>query len=154
VALDSDQYGFGLVWAAAAFNHCEEKDMRVPKLITHLMLALLFTHELDAMTQSEWRLLYVLRDLAEPQARWWFVALHVPLFWALIALTHHAHAKVQHFSHIGLAVFCIVHALLHVRLRNDPLSTFDSPLSWSLILGAALAGISFLIVTAKQRQSQ
>jgi hypothetical protein len=114
------------------------------------MLALVFTHELDARTQSEWRLLYVLRDLAEPQARWWFVALHVPLFWALIALTHHAHAhaKMQHFSRIGLAVFCIVHALLHMRLRNDPLSTFTTPLSWSLILGAALLGAVYLALMA------
>jgi hypothetical protein len=53
--------------------------MNFSKLLTHLMLALLFTHELDAMTQSEWRLLYVLRELSDAQGRWWFVALHVPL---------------------------------------------------------------------------
>ena len=54
------------------------------------MLAVLFIHELDAMTQSEWRLLYALSSLSDEQGRWWFVAINVPLFWALIALTHHS----------------------------------------------------------------
>lgn len=119
------------------------------KLLIHLMLALLFTHELDAMTQSEWRLLYVLRDLNDYQARWWFVALHVPLFWALIGLTHHAKANVQRFSRIGLAAFCLGHALMHLRLRNDPLSTFSTPLSWSVILGAAALGVAYLALTVR-----
>ena len=127
--------------------------MNAPKLLTHLMLAVLFTHELDAMTQSEWRLLYVLRSLQDAQGRWWFVAIHVPLFWALIALTHHAHAGVQRASRLGLAVFCIVHAGLHLRLRDDPLSNFISPLSWSLILGAAFLGCVYLAFASRSSLS-
>ena len=118
--------------------------MHRSQLLVQLMLALLFTHELDAMTQSEWRLLYVLRGLSESEGRWWFVVIHVPMFWALIAFTHHAHAGVQRASRLGLAVFCIVHAGLHLRLRDDPLATFSSPLSWSLILGAAFLGCLYL----------
>ena len=34
----------------------------------YLGFATLATHELDAMTQSEWRLLYLLRDLPDPVA--------------------------------------------------------------------------------------
>jgi hypothetical protein len=126
----------------------KEKYMNLPRLLIHLMLALLFTHELDAMTQSEWRLLYLLRDLGDKEGRWWFVAIHVPLFWALIALTYHAQAKAQHISRSGLAAFCIVHALLHLRLRNDPLSNFTTPLSWGLILGAAAVGAVYLALMA------
>jgi lysylphosphatidylglycerol synthetase-like protein (DUF2156 family) len=122
--------------------------MKTPSLFIHLMLALLFTHELDAMAQSEWRLLHVLRDLSDDEGRWWFVAIHVPLFWALIALTHHAQAKAQHISRIGLAAFCIVHALLHLRLRNDPPSNFTTPLSWGLMLGAAALGAIYLALMA------
>lgn len=121
--------------------------MVAPKVLTQLMLALLFTHELDAMTQSEWRLLYVLRGLSDEQGRWWFVAAHVPLFWALIAVTHHAHARVQGVSRVGLAAFCIVHALLHLRLASDPLSSFRSPLSWCLIGGACALGVVYLGLT-------
>jgi hypothetical protein len=120
--------------------------MSLPKILTQLMLAVLFTHELDAMTQSEWRLLYVLRSLGDEQGRWWFVALHVPLFGALLGLAHHAHAGVQRAGRAALAAFCIVHALLHLRLRDDPLSTFTTPLSWGLILGAAVLGIAYLSV--------
>lgn len=134
----------------ASILDLEAMDLRC--LLIRLMLALLFTHELDAMTQSEWRLLYVLRDLSDHQARGWFVVLHVPLFWALIALTHHTQHKLQSVSRISLAVFCLVHALLHLRLRNDPLSTFDTPLSWSLILGPAALGAAFLIGVAKTRK--
>jgi len=123
--------------------------MNLPRLLIQLLLALFFTHELDAMAQSEWRLLYVLRDLDESQARWWFVALHVPLFWALIALTQHAHARTQRVSQISLAAFGIVHALLHLRLRNDPLSTFNTPLSWGLILGMAVLGAAYLALVLR-----
>ncbi len=118
--------------------------MKPQQVLTQLMLAVLFTHELDAMTQSEWRLLYVLRSLTDEQGRWWFVAIHIPLFWALIAFTHHANDNLQRASRVGLAVFCIVHALLHWRLASDPLSTFSAPLSWSLILGAAVLGVMYL----------
>lgn len=118
--------------------------MNTPKAISQLMLAVLFTHELDAMTQSERRLLYVLRGFGDEQGRWWFVAIPIPLFWALIAITHHANDQVQRVCRIGFAVFCIIHALLHWRLAGDPLSTFNSPLSWSLILGAAVLGAAHL----------
>ena len=123
--------------------------MNAPKVLTQLMLAVLFTHELDAMTQSEWRLLYVLRNLNDEQGRWWFVAIHIPLFWALIVLTHHASDQVQRASRVGLAAFCIVHALLHWRLASDPLSTFNSALSWGLILGAAALGATYLWMAAQ-----
>jgi hypothetical protein len=114
--------------------------MNFHTLTFQTMLAVLFTHELDAMTQSEWRLLYVLRSLSDDQWRWWFVTIHVPLFLGLITLTHHASAKTQHNSRLGVALFCIIHALLHLRLSRDPLSSFNSPLSWGLIIGTALLG--------------
>jgi hypothetical protein len=41
--------------------------MTAPRLLIQLMLAFIFAHELDAMMHSEWRLLYVLRDLNDEQ---------------------------------------------------------------------------------------
>lgn len=122
----------------------ERFHMNAPKVLVPHMLAVMFTHELDAMTQSEWRLLYLLRSLSDEQGRWWFVALHAPLFWALIMLTYHSSELVRRVSHRGFAVFCVIHALLHWRLASDPLSTFGSPLSWGLILGAAALGAVYL----------
>lgn len=120
--------------------------MKISETICQLMLATMLTHELDAITQSEWRLLYVLRSLSDEQGRWWFVALHIPLLWALIALVFHANGQVQRLARICFSWFCIIHALLHWRLSNDPLSTFSSPLSWGLILGAAVLGTAYLVM--------
>ncbi|CAM8655058.1 hypothetical protein MCEMSEM22_01806 [Comamonadaceae bacterium] len=128
--------------------------MLMQKTLVQLMLAVLFTHEMDAMTQSEWRLLYVLQSLGDDPGRWWFVAMHIPLFWALIALTHHASDLVQWVSRRGLAMFCIIHAVLHWRLADDPLSTFSSPLSWGLILGAAALGAAYLGIEVQDARSR
>jgi hypothetical protein len=116
-------------------------------------LALFFTHELDAVQQAEWRLLYVLRSLPPESAATWFIALHVPLFVAILWLTHHRSVRTREMSRILLAAFCIVHAGLHFRLRDDQLSSFSSPLSLSLIYGAALTSAAYLLVCYVARRS-
>ena len=110
-----------------------------------LGFSLLATHELDAMTQSEWRLLFVLRALPEPLARDLFVVLHVPLFAVLIALLWHASARVRSASRTVFAGFLVVHAAIHHRLSDHPLYQFDGILSQGLIFGAAVAGALFLL---------
>jgi len=45
-----------------------------------LGVSLLFTHELDAMTHSEWRVLPLTSWMAPGLGRVVFVALHVPIF--------------------------------------------------------------------------
>jgi hypothetical protein len=59
----------------------------VEGVLFYLGLGLLFSHELDAIVQSEWRLLYILRSMADEQAMPVFIALHVPLF-ALTCLAY------------------------------------------------------------------
>jgi hypothetical protein len=126
--------------------------MKPANVLFTLMLATLFTHELDAVTHSEWRLLYILRSLPDEQARTWFVAIHVPLFGALMAVSYHAKAALQRGCRIGMALFCIVHALLHIRLRDDPFYTFHSPLSWGLILCAAALGLLYQLMTWRSHE--
>lgn len=112
--------------------------------VFYVLLATLMTHELDAVAQSEWRLLYVLRDLSPAQGQFWFVFLHVPLFAAVLALIRHASVSVRYRSEKGLAIFAVIHAGLHFRLSADPLYTFHSLLSQGLIYGAALLALYFL----------
>ncbi len=45
--------------------------------------------KLDAVTQSEWLLLYILNTLPEEIARTTFVIIHVPLFSLIFWLTFH-----------------------------------------------------------------
>ena len=56
----------------------------------YLGLAFLFTHELDAVTHAEWRLLPALRLLPDATASPLFVSLHVLLFFAIIDWTAYA----------------------------------------------------------------
>jgi len=123
--------------------------MRTP--LFYLGFGFLSTHELDAMTQREWRLLYGLRDLAEPMARDVFVLLHIPLFAALVWLTHLPQARGRGAMRLALMVFLVIHLGLHWRLSDHPLYTFHSPLSWSLIIGGALCGLAYTVLTLRRR---
>ncbi|MBD9485446.1 hypothetical protein IB229_20905 [Pseudomonas sp. PDM14] len=102
-------------------------------------------HELDAVSQAEWRLLYGLRDLPDAVAEPLFVALHVPLFALLIALAWAEHTKLRERTRLLLAGFSVFHAGLHHALRHHPLYTFDSPLSQALIFGCGLLGLAYLL---------
>ena len=52
----------------------------------YLGMAALFTHELDAMPNHEWRMIPFLRMLSDDVGMFVFVIAHVPLFALLIAL--------------------------------------------------------------------
>ncbi|NJK56179.1 MAG: hypothetical protein HC939_09370 [Pleurocapsa sp. SU_5_0] len=114
-------------------------------VLFYLGLGLLFSHELDAIVQAEWRLLYVVRSMADEQAMPIFIALHVPLFAFIVWLTHHNSSTVQLRSRIVFNAFLVIHAGLHFRLSNDPLYTFNSFLSQGLIFGAAICGALALV---------
>ena len=109
-----------------------------------LGLALLFTHELDAMTHSEWRLLLVLRSLPDEVAAPWFVALHVPLFFAILWLSYAGPERVRHPTRLAVASFLVVHAGLHFLLSSQDAYEFSGALSNGLILGAAACGLAYL----------
>ena len=116
-------------------------------LLFHLGFSTLLAHELDAMTQAEWRLLFVLRHFSDLLARTLFVTLHVPVVALLLWLTQHPSSVVRRWTRTGLASFMAIHAGLHWNLRNHPLNTFTSPLSLSLIYGAGLLGFIYVVST-------
>ncbi len=105
---------------------------------------MLVSHELDAVAQHEWRLLYVLRSLPESIAQDAFVLLHVPLVAVLAWLGWHREPAVRAGSRLALAAFTIVHAGLHWRLSDDPLYTFHSATSVALIYGTIVPAVVVL----------
>ncbi len=109
-------------------------------LLFNLGLALLFTHELDAVRQHEWRLLFVLRHMPEDIAARAFIAVHVPLFLILLVVTQ-APGELQFWSRALTSAFLIVHAGLHWLLRHRTACNFNSGLSRGLIYGAAFVGV-------------
>ncbi|MDX2270550.1 MAG: DUF6713 family protein [Cyanobacteriota bacterium] len=116
-------------------------------LLFHLGFATLITHELDAMTQSEWRLLFILRSLPEHIASFTFVVIHIPLIAALLWLTNNESLSIRHWSRIAFTTFLIVHAGLHKLLEHHPDYTFNSVLSLGLIYGGGLVGFLYWVLT-------
>ena len=110
----------------------------------YLGLAFLFTHELDAMTHSEWRLLLVLGSLPDDTASAWFVGLHVPLFFFILWLSHASRDRVRNVVRTVVAAFFVVHAALHFLQSSREAYEFSGALSHALILGAAACGIAYL----------
>jgi len=121
-------------------------------LLFYLSFATLMAHELDAMTQAEWRLLFILRSLPESAAAKVFVVIHIPLIAGLLWLTNHPDVRVRQGSRLATALFLVVHAGLHKRLEHLPAYTFDSSLSLGLIYGGALLGLLYLIAVIVDRQ--
>ena len=109
------------------------------------LFAILLAHELDAVAQHEWRLLYVLRSLPDPVAQDAFVLLHVPLVAFLAWAGWHANAAVRTATRLGVAAFTVVHAGLHWRLSGDPLYTFHDPASVLLIYGGIVPAIALMV---------
>jgi hypothetical protein len=118
---------------------------RIQNVLFNLGLATLSTHELDAVTQSEWHLLYILNNLPEQIAANTFVVLHVPLFTIIFGLGFNDNPKVRKWARIIFSLFLIIHAGLHKALENHPLYTFNSLISKCLIFGAGLIGVLYLI---------
>jgi hypothetical protein len=115
-------------------------------LLFYLGFATLITHELDAMTRSEWRLLFILKNLPEQIASSTFVIIHIPLITVLLWLTSSETQLVRYRSRIAVATFLIVHAGLHKLLEHQPDYCFNSLLSLGLIYGGGLLGCCYLVL--------
>ncbi len=117
-----------------------------------LLFAMFVAHELDAVAQREWRLLYVLRAMPETLAQDVFVLIHVPLLVLLVWLGWHPRLAVREWSRLAMAAFMVVHAGLHWRLSESPLYTFHSPTSVFLIFGSVVPATILLWRSLRRRQ--
>ena len=115
--------------------------MRATKDIAfYLGMGSLFTHELDAVPNHEWRGLPLIQSLPDESAMVVFIAAHVPLFAILIALVASSNVRVRALSRLGIAVFVLVHGLLHVLSMGEATYEFSSTLSDLLIFGGSAFG--------------
>jgi hypothetical protein len=111
----------------------------------YLGLGLLFTHELDAMPNHEWRVLPLPGMLSEAAAQNVFVIAHVPIFAIVIALVASLDPRTRGLARIFASAFLLLHAGLHLACSGAPAYEFDSPLSSVLIYGAAVCGAVFFL---------
>ena len=109
----------------------------------YLGIGLFFTHELDAMTNHEWRVLPLTSWLGDDMGRLVFVAAHVPLF-AILALMASLNSVVRNRTRVWLSAFLVLHSMLHAGFMLHDKYELDSLLSNILIYGAASCGLLYL----------
>jgi hypothetical protein len=124
------------------------------ELAFYLGLGALFTHELDAMPNHEWRGLPLVGALPDDVGMAVFVALHVPLFAGVIALVASRNARIRAVSRAGIAAFMVLHGVLHALSMGDPTYEFSSALSNALIFGTAVLGVTYLVLERRSLSSR
>lgn len=102
-------------------------------------------HEIDATYRKEWRLLPVLRKMKDETAAAWFITLHVPVVFLLLALIALPETGFAVVSRNVFCAFAVVHVGLHAFWPKSDLYLFDNTASRSLIYGAGLFGVLSLI---------
>lgn len=113
-------------------------------LAFYLGMGTLFTHELDAVANHEWRVLPLVRMLPDDLGMAVFVLAHVPIFAWLAWLVASSNPRTRILSRLIISGFLVFHALLHVLFRNHPNYEFPSALSHILIFGGAVFGALYL----------
>jgi hypothetical protein len=109
-------------------------------------LALLFTHEMDAIRRKEWRMFVILSTLEEERAFHVFTALHIPIFLVtFLAVFGTSGSALRENTIIGLDTFFVVHVVLHIFFWKHPAYDFHAAFSRWLIFGASAAGLFDLI---------
>ncbi|MDM1407427.1 DUF6713 family protein [Myroides sp. DF42-4-2] len=109
----------------------------------YLALSLIIMHEIDAVRCKEWRIFPGLASLGDKVGYIVFLFGHLPLFvWALWYLNQSENP--DNFI-IGFSLFCILHIGLHLLFYKHKYNEFKDWISWSLIVGAGLAGLFQLI---------
>lgn len=121
--------------------------------IFYLGVGLLFTHELDAMANYEWRVLPLTSWLPDQIGQVVFVLIHIPLFAVLVALISSENKVVRARSRFWICVFLVVHGVLHMAFMGHEHYEFSSLLSNVLIFGGAFCGALYLTMLKIQAKS-
>jgi len=120
-------------------------------VVFYLGLGLLFTHEMDAMPNHEWRVLPVLRSLSESNGEIAFLLAHIPLFALTIGFVASLNPGVRLMAQKLASGFLVIHAVLHFAFSGDPNYEFATGVSKALIFGAAFCGAFYFLVLAAER---
>jgi hypothetical protein len=120
----------------------------VLSLLFYFSLALLCTHEIDAVAHSEWQLLPILSQMPDEVGFFWFVVLHIPLFTLIFWLTTHTSPIVARRSRFYLSALLLVHGVIHFLLSGHADYTFAPPIETITVYGAAVAGLAYMVIAS------
>ncbi len=123
-------------------------------LLYYFGVSLLIVHEMDAVGQAEWRLLFFLRDMSDQAAYPIFITLHIPAVFLVFWLGQNPKSSIRSVFRAVAAAFLLGHAIIHHRLVGAPEYGFHGLLSETLIYGAALCGIAYLLLLLVQHRAR
>ena len=116
------------------------------QIVFYLGLSLLFTHELDAMSNHEWRVLPFTSYFNDTHGEFAFVLMHIPLFAVIIGFVASLNPKIRARARAIASGFLVLHALLHLLFSGSDSYEFSSVLSSVLIYGSATCGIACFLM--------
>ena len=114
-----------------------------------LILSLFCTHEIDAATKGEWRMLPGLSLLNDDAGLFWFVLLHIPLFALIFWLSYHRQTVLRERARLVACALVIIHAVAHFALSGHALYHFHGPMEALTVYGPALAGLVYIGVSLR-----
>ena len=120
--------------------------------VFYIGLGLLFTHELDAVRNNEWRVLPLTSWLPEQYGEDIFILLHIPLFAVLIYFLASEKLSTRQLSRTIAAAFMALHGVLHWLFSSHVHYEFEAISSSSFIYGAAVCGLIYLLADFRGRQ--
>lgn len=111
----------------------------------YIAFAIFTTHELDAMSKHEWRVLPLTSWLSDEYGFIVFLLFHVPLFAILVGLISSLNRKIRTRSRLVISIFLIVHGILHLLFIGHDKYEFTTVYSNILIFGGALCGLIYIL---------
>lgn len=122
----------------------------VSDLVFYAGLALLVTHELDAVHRHEWRMFPFLSKLDDGKGYQLFVLLHIPLLVLIFWLMSHPSGNVRFWFQVSMDVFFVVHFVLHFvlhyLLREHRSNEFSERFSKQIVAVTAATGLIHLVL--------
>jgi len=108
-----------------------------------LELALLFTHEMDAIRRQEWKMFAILKDMDDEKAYSIFTLLHIPLYMAVLLLLFSSYSNIGYYV---VDIFLLAHMFVHFGFRKHPANNLRGTISKLIINCAGLLALIHLII--------
>lgn len=132
-----------------SLNKAMYESSKVKKIIFCLGIGFLFTHEMDAMLNNEWRVLPLTSWLSDETGERVFLLAHIPLFAVLTALIGSTGEMIRSWTQVFISAFLVIHGILHVAFMSQEQYKFESIESGLLIFAGTICGVGYLLLNQR-----
>jgi hypothetical protein len=110
-----------------------------------ITIIILFSlHEIDAVRTKEWKMLPVLKNMADGTALKVFVLVHIPLYAVILYILALGSTSAVEIMYHAVAILLIFHTIIHFVMREHPKNGFTSALSNIVIYSIGILAVVHL----------